>query len=225
MYSIESKVLPWLSWGVLGFLSSARFRAFAMGSPLGARVCVPAHALDWIVGLPEPLAPSSFMIRSPWWVELAYLCTYSTLTKVLNWPVLGFSSFAMGCPYLCMYLIGTKVFTWCCLAMFLHDGVLFLDHVSIPMYVLDWYEGFHLVLSAFVFLHNGVTLTGSSVDTYICTRSKRRFSLGFVWHCVSSQWGHSFRVECPYLCMYSIGSNVLTWVVLGFKFFRNGFTL
>ena len=86
------------------------------GVTLGGRVCVPAHALDRIVGLPEPLAPSSFTMRSPLWVEPAYLCTYSIVTKTLPWPVLGFKFFRDGghpfrveCPYLCMYSIGSKV--------------------------------------------------------------------------------------------------------------------
>ena len=42
----------------------------------------------------------------------------------------------------------------------------------------------------FKFLCDGVTLFGSSVHTYVCTRSDRRFSLGVVWLCVPSQWVH-----------------------------------
>ena len=82
---------------------------------------MPVHALDRIVGLPEPLTPSSFAMRSPWWVELAYLCSCSIVTKALTWIVLGFK-----------------------------------------------------------FLRDGVTLLGSSVHTYVCNRSERRFLLGFV---------------------------------------------
>ena len=32
-------------------------------------------------------------------------------------------------------------------------------------------------------------------------------------------------VESAYLCTYSIGMKVLTWLVLGFKFLRDGVTL
>ena len=34
------------------------------------------------------------------------------------------------------------------------------------------------------------------------------------WVQVPSRWGHSVRVECPYLCMYSIGTKVFTWFCL-----------
>ena len=87
-------------------------------------------------------------MRSPLWVEPAYLCTYSIVMKALTWPVLRFK--------------------------FLRDGV---------------------------------------------TRSERRFSFGFVWICVPSRWGLPFRVECPYLCMSSIGWKDLTclfWVSSSF---------
>ena len=97
---------------------SAGFRAFAMGSLLGGRVGVPVHALDRIVGLPEPLTPSSFAMRSLWWVELAYLCSCSIVTKALTWIVLGFK-----------------------------------------------------------FLCDGVTLLGSSVHIYECTRSEQRYPI------------------------------------------------
>ena len=69
------------------------------GVTLGGRVCESAHALDLIVGFPEPLAPSSFTMRSPLWVESAYLCTYSIITKALLGLFLGSSSFAMGSPF------------------------------------------------------------------------------------------------------------------------------
>ena len=55
-------------------------------------------------------------MRSPLWVEPAYLCTYSIVTKALPWPVLGFKllrdgghPFRVECPCLCMYSIGTKL--------------------------------------------------------------------------------------------------------------------
>ena len=83
------------------------------------------------------------------------------------------------CPYLCMYSFGMKVFTWFCLAMCSFAmGSPFYVRVAIHMYVLDRNEGFHLVFSGFVFLRDGVTLSGSRVHTCVCTRSKRRFSLG-----------------------------------------------
>ena len=175
-----------------------------MGSPLGGRVCVPVHALDRIVGLPEPLTPSSFAMRSPWWVELAYFCSCSIVTKALTWicswvqvPSRWDHPVRVECPYLCMYSIGTKVFTWFCLAMCSFAmGSPFYDRVAIPMYVLDRNERFHLVFSGFVFLRDGVTLSGSRVHTCVCTRSKRRVSVGFVWHCVPSRWYHPFRVAC-----------------------------
>ena len=69
-----------------------------------------------------------------------------------------------------MYSIGTKVFPWICLAMCSFAmGSPFSGRVSIPMYVLDQNEGFHLVLSSFVFLRDGVTLSGLRVHTYVCT--------------------------------------------------------
>ena len=102
---------------------SAGFRAFAMGSPLGVEIAsLRMHSIvDRIVGFPEPLAPSSFVMRSPSWVEPAYLCACSIVTKALTWPVLRFK-----------------------------------------------------------LLRDEVTLLGSSVHTWVCTRSVRRFLLGFV---------------------------------------------
>ena len=37
--------------------------------------------------------------------------------------------------------------------------------------------------------------------------------------------GSPLWVEAAYLCTYSIGTKVLTWLVLGFKFIRDGVTL
>ena len=93
------------------------------GVTLRGRVCVSAYILDWIVGFPEPLFYSSFAMRSPLWVESAYLCTYSIRMKVLTWLVLGFK--------------------------FLRDGVTLLGRVSVPLYVLDRNEGFNLFFSEF----------------------------------------------------------------------------
>ena len=94
------------------------------GVTLRGRVCVSVYVLDRIVGFPEPLFSSSFAMRSPVWVESAYLCTYLIRTKVLTWLVLGFK--------------------------FLRDGVTLLGRVSVPLYVLDRNEGFNLVFfSAF----------------------------------------------------------------------------
>ena len=112
---------------------------------------MPAHALYWIVGLPEPLTPSSFAMRSPLWVELAYLCTYSIVAKALPWLVLGFKFLRDG-----VTLLGLSVHTCVCT-------------------VLDRNEGFHLALSDIEFLHDGVILLGSSVHTFVCTLSDRRF--------------------------------------------------
>ena len=156
---------------------------------------MPVHTLDRIIGLPEPLPPSSFAIRSPWWVELAYLCSCSIVTKALTWVVLGFK--------------------------FLRDGVTLLgSSVHTHVYtVLDRNEGFYLVLSCYVFLRGGVPLLWLSGLTFICPRSERRFSLGFLWLCVPSRWGHPFRVEGSYLCVYSIATKVFTWVCLALCFF------
>ena len=104
-------VVPWFC-GVQGLRD---------GVTLGGRGCESAHALDRIVGFPEPLVPSSFALRSPLWVEPAYLCACSIVPKALTWPVLRFK-----------------------------------------------------------FLRDGVTLLGSSVHTWVCTRLERRFFLGFV---------------------------------------------
>ena len=85
------------------------------GVTLRGRVCVSVCVLDRIVGFPEPLFFSSFGMRSPLWVESAYLCTYSIGMKVLTWLVLGFK--------------------------FLRDGVT-LFRVEYPYsYVLDRIEG------------------------------------------------------------------------------------
>ena len=70
---------------------------------------MPVHVLDRIVGLPEPLVPSSFAMRSPLWVEPAYLCTYSIVTKALPWPVLGFKFLRDG-----VTLLGSSVHTCVC---------------------------------------------------------------------------------------------------------------
>ena len=75
-----------------------------------------AYVLDRIVGFPEPLFSSSFVMMSPLGVESAYLCTYTIETKVLTWLVLGFK--------------------------FLRDGVTLLGRVSVLLYVLDRNEGF-----------------------------------------------------------------------------------
>ena len=37
--------------------------------------------------------------------------------------------------------------------------------------------------------------------------------------------GSPFWVECPYICMCSIGMKVFTWVFSDFKFLRDGATL
>ena len=101
--------------------------------PLKGQVCVSVYVLDRIVGFPEPLFSSSFAMRSPLWVESAYLCTYLVRTKVLTWLVLGFK--------------------------FLRDGVTLLGRVSVPLYVLDRNEGFPLdFFLQFEFLRDGVTL-------------------------------------------------------------------
>ena len=84
---------------------------------------MPAYVLDRIVGFPEPLFSRSFAMRSPLWVESAYLCTYSIGTKVLTWLVLGFK--------------------------FLREGVTLLGRVSVPLSVLDRNEGFNLFFSGF----------------------------------------------------------------------------
>ena len=55
---------------------------------------------------------------SPCRVKSACLCTYSIVTKVLTWLVLGFK--------------------------FLRDGVTLLGQVSVPLYVLDRNKGFNL---------------------------------------------------------------------------------
>ena len=57
------------------------------GVTLWGRVCVSVDILDRIVGFPESLFSSSFAMRSPLWVESAYLCTYSIGTKVLTWLI------------------------------------------------------------------------------------------------------------------------------------------
>ena len=41
------------------------------------------------------------------------------------------------------------------------------------------------------------------------------FNLARSWVQVPSRWGHPFRVEGPYLCMYLIGTKVFTWFCLG----------
>ena len=102
------------------------------GVSLRGRVCESVYVLDRIVGFPEPLFSSTFAMRSPLWVESAYLCTYSIGTKVLTLLVLGFK--------------------------FLRDGVTLLGRVSVPLYVLDRNEGFNLFFSAFLVLRDGVTL-------------------------------------------------------------------
>ena len=76
------------------------------GVTLKGRVCMTAYVLDRIIGFLEPLFYSSFAMRSPLWVESAYLCTYSIRTKVLTWLVLGFNC--------------------------LRDGVTLLGRVSVP---------------------------------------------------------------------------------------------
>ena len=140
---------------------------------------MPVHALDQIVGFPEPLTPSSFAMRSPWWVKLAYLCSCSIVMKALinlvcSWvqvPSRWDHPVRVECPYLCMYSIGTKVFTWFCLAMCSFAmGFPFFGRVAIPTYVLDRNEGFHLGLSGIVFLHDGAPLLGLNVHTFVCTR-------------------------------------------------------
>ena len=115
-FSLNRAEVPWgsLALSVQGLRD---------GVTLRGRVCVPAYVLDRIVGFPEPLFSSSFAMRSPLWVESAYLCTYSIGTKVLTWLVLGFK--------------------------FLRDGVTLLGRVSVPLYVLDRNEGFNLFFSGF----------------------------------------------------------------------------
>ena len=98
-------------------------------------------------------------------------------------------------PYLRMSSIGTKVFTWvslslCSFAM----GSPFQGRGSIPVYVLDLNEGFPLGLSGIVFLHDGATLLGSNVHTFVCTRSDRRFSLELFWVSSSFAMGSPCRV-------------------------------
>ena len=90
------------------------------GVTLRGRVCVSVYVLDWIVGFPEPLFSSSFAMRSPLWVESAYLCTYSTGRKVLTWLVLGFK--------------------------FLRDGVTLLGQVSV--FIRPQSDGRNLLLAA-----------------------------------------------------------------------------
>ena len=73
-------------------------------------------------------------------------------------------------PYLCMSSIGTKVFTWFSLALCSFAmGSPFQGRGSIPVYVFNRNEGFHLRLSGTVFLHNGATLLGLNVHTFVCT--------------------------------------------------------
>ena len=79
------------------------------GVTLGGRSCESAHALDRIVGFPEPLTPSSFAMRSPLWVEPAYLCACSIVTKALTWPVLRFKFLRDG-----VTVLGLSVHTWVC---------------------------------------------------------------------------------------------------------------
>ena len=184
-----------------------------MGSPLGGRVCVPAHALDRIVGLPEPLTPSSFAMRSPLWVELAYLCSCSIVTKALTWTVLGFKFLRNG-----VTLLGSSVHTCICtrseqrfLAMCsFMMGSPFYGRVAIPMYVLDRNKGFHLVCLALCsFAMRSPFQSRGSIP--LCMYSIK--TKVFTWLCLalcSFMMGHPFRVECPYFCMYSIGSKVLT---------------
>ena len=109
-----------MPWGSLVLRSSGPSQ---WGHPWGSN-CVLAHTLDWIVGLPEPFAPSSFAMRTSFWVETVYLFKYSIITKALTWPVLGFkflrdgvTLFGSSVHTFCMYSIGTKVFTWFCLAL------------------------------------------------------------------------------------------------------------
>ena len=82
-----------------------------------------AYVLNGIVGFSESLFSSSFAMRSSLGVESAYLCTYSTETKVVTWLVLAF--------------------------MFLRDGVTLRGRVSILLYVLDRNEGFLSVFFCF----------------------------------------------------------------------------
>ena len=70
-------------WGSLVLRGSGPLR---WGHPCGSS-CAPELVLDRIEGFPEPLLPSSFVMRSPLGVESADLCTYSIGTKVFN---LGF---------------------------------------------------------------------------------------------------------------------------------------
>ena len=70
------------------------------GVTLRGRVCVSVYVLDRIVDFPEPLFSSSFAMRSPLWVEFAYLCTYSIGMKVLTWLVLGFKFLRNGVTFL-----------------------------------------------------------------------------------------------------------------------------
>ena len=49
------------------------------------------------------------------------------------------------------------------------------------------------------------------------------FNLNCSWVQVPSRWGHPVRVECPYLCMYSIGTEVFTCFCLAMCSFTMGF--
>ena len=101
-----------------------------------------------------------------------------------------------------------------------------------PLCVLDRNEGCSLnraevpwgslVLSV-QGLHDGVTLRGRvCVSVYVLDRivdfPGPLFSSSFAM--MSPMW-----VESAYLCTYSIGTKVLTWLVLGFKFLHDGVTL
>ena len=101
-----------------------------------------------------------------------------------------------------------------------------------PLYVLDRNEGFSLnraevpwgslVLSV-QGLRDWVTLRGRvCVSSYVLDRI-----VGFPEPLFSSSFAmrSPLGVESAYLCTYSIGSKVLTWLVLGFMFLCDGVTL
>ena len=72
-------------------------------------------------------------------------------------------------------------------------------------------------------LRDGVTLRGRvCVSAYVLDRI-----VGFPESLFSSSFAMSspLGVESAYLCTYSIETKVVTWVVLGFMFLRDGVTL
>ena len=102
-------------------------------------------------------------------------------------------------PYLRMSLIRTKVFTWFSLALCSFAmGSPFQGRGSIPVYVLDQNKIFHLGLSGIVFLHDGATLLGLNVHTFVCPRSDRRFSLELFRVSSSFVMGSPCRVVYPF---------------------------